>query len=147
MSEVPSPKRVVLVGVDGSPNSVDALRWAAEYAQKTGCELHVCIAYQKWLGVGFDYARLSEERVEQEARHILVHTVQKALGEAGSKGVTHEVKHGNPTEVLVEASRDADLLVVGDRGSGGYKELLLGSVSANCVRQAHCSVVVVRPPG
>jgi len=144
MSENPSPGRVVLVGVDGSPNSVEALRWAAEYAQHVGGELRACIAYQSWLGVGFDRAHISAERVEREARQMLVHTIHKVLGEAGSKGIVCDVKEGNPTEVLVEASRHADLLVVGDRGHDGYKEHLLGSVSDHCIRQAHCSVVVVR---
>jgi nucleotide-binding universal stress UspA family protein len=145
MSENPSRRSVVLVGVDGSPNSVEALRWAADYVHQVGGELHVCIAYQTWLGIGFDYARLSTERVEQETRRILEHTLHEVLGVERSRGIARDVKHGNPTQVLVEASRDADLLVIGDRGSGGYKELLLGSVSENCVRQAHCSVVVVRP--
>jgi nucleotide-binding universal stress UspA family protein len=51
---------------------------------------------------------------------------------------------GNPSEVLIEASREATMLVVGSRGGGGFKGLLMGSVSTQCVHYSHCPVLVVR---
>ena len=56
--------------------------------------------------------------------------------------MTHE---GSPAEILIEASRDADLLVVGSRGLGGFKGLLLGSVSQQCSQHARCPIVIVGP--
>lgn len=133
---------VVVVGVDGSPNSAAALRWAARYATLRGAELHAVIAWENVLGFGF--APISAQALEQEAQQVLERTVNKVLGKEHPLEVVPMVIRGNPTEVLVEAAHDAELLVVGDRGYGGFAGLLLGSVGENCVRQARCSVVVVR---
>lgn len=143
MSEKSGLTPVVVVGVDNSPNSMEALRWAASYVDKVGGELHVVSAYESALGLGFQYAPVNEDKSEHDARVVLEHTLHKVLGEAADR-VVREVTKGDATNVLVEASRGADLLVVGDRGHGGFAGLLLGSVSEHCVRQAHCSVLVVR---
>jgi len=132
----------VVVGVDGSTNSTAALRWAARYAELTGADLHAVTAWENVLGFGF--APIGAADLEREARHVLNRTLKKTFAEEASVEVVTHVTRGNPTAVLVEASRDAELLVVGDRGYGGFANLLLGSVGENCVRQAHCSVVVVR---
>jgi nucleotide-binding universal stress UspA family protein len=83
------------------------------------------------------------DQVEVEARGSL----EKIKGAAPSTaGLTVEWLGvpGNPSEVLIEASRDATLLVVGSRGIGGFRGLLMGSVSSQCVHYSHCPVLVVR---
>jgi nucleotide-binding universal stress UspA family protein len=62
----------------------------------------------------------------------------------GALEIDQVVAHGHAAGVLIERSREADLLVVGTRGHGGFTGMLLGSVSAHCVHHAHCPVVVVR---
>ena len=132
----------VVVGIDGSANSDAALRWAAEYARLIKGELHAVIAWDHLLGFGF--APISREQLEREARHVLRNALERVLGDASPSGVVREVIQGNPISVLVEASKDAALLVVGARGYGGFAGLLLGSVGENCARQAHCPVLIVR---
>lgn len=134
--------RVVVVGIDGSADSLEALRWAARYVEDTGGELHAVTAYENELGFGF--APLSAENHEHEASLVLEHALHKVLGDESSINVVREVVRGHATKVLIDASRNARLLVVGNRGYGGFAGLLLGSVSENCVRHAHCSVLVVR---
>jgi nucleotide-binding universal stress UspA family protein len=68
------------------------------------------------------------------------------LGEAQPLSVTVRAVNGLPAQELIEASRDADLLVVGSRGGGGFARLMMGSVSDQVVRHAHCPVVVVPGP-
>jgi nucleotide-binding universal stress UspA family protein len=133
---------VVVVGIDGSANSAAALRWAGSYATLIGAELHAVIACEGLMG--FAFAPVSTEDLERESRHVLDRTIHKVFGAKPPVRVVKIVDHGNPTAVLVDESRGADLLVVGDRGYGGFAGLLLGSVGGNCVREAHCSVIVVR---
>jgi nucleotide-binding universal stress UspA family protein len=82
-------------------------------------------------------ARSAEDSLEQ--------TLKAVFGADLPSNLTRSVVEGNPGGVLVDRSRDADLLVVGSRGKGGFAGLLLGSVSEKCVRHAACTVVVVRP--
>lgn len=135
-------QRVVVVGVDGSADSIQALAWAANYVEETGRVLHAVTAFEHAMGFGF--AATSLEGLEREARAALEHALSKVLGESPSIEVRREVVQGPARKVLLDASRDAELLVVGTRGLGGFSGLLLGSVSDSCVRHADCSVVVVR---
>lgn len=137
----------IVVGVDGSPSSVDALRWAMRQAHVTGAELRVVSAWS--MPVGFAYpaygAALDDVDWEAEARR----TVDRALGEVADAEhpakVTTRVVNDHPGTVLVAESRDADLLVVGSRGHGTAVGMLLGSVSQHCVHHSECPVVVFRP--
>lgn len=136
---------VVVVGVDGSRASKDVLRWAARQAQLTGAELRAVIAW-RWPTTygwapdysGFDFAA--------DARKTLEEAVTEALGAAPSVPVIINVIEGHPAEVLIDASRAADLLVVGSRGHGAFTGMLLGSVSQHCVQHATCPVLVYRHP-
>ena len=133
---------LVVVGIDGSPNSVAALRWAFRYAVATKARLKAVAASNPHMGFGF--APISIGDFEREAHHTLDRAIKRALGDHPAVPIETEAMHQDAVAALLEASNGADLLVVGDRGVGGFAGLLLGSVSRRCVRQAHCSVVVVR---
>jgi nucleotide-binding universal stress UspA family protein len=136
----------IYVGVDGSPSSQQALRWAARQAELTGDELHALIAWSfpdiyAWAPVdnGIDWAANAQEALEQ--------AISGALDPAAAERVQRHVIQGYPARVLLEAAADADLLVVGSRGHGGFTGMLLGSVSQHAVTHAHCPVVVIRDAG
>jgi nucleotide-binding universal stress UspA family protein len=140
MSDTPR----IVVGVDGSALSMNALEFAIEEAQLRHAELHVTYAYAVMErpvtgSTGHDYY----EQVETEAKEFLEGVVAKAPSTDGLS-VEWLAVPGNPAEVLIEASRDATVLVVGSRGVGGFFGLLLGSVSTQCVHHSHCPVLVVR---
>ena len=143
MTDTPTSSLVV-VGVDGSPEAATALEIAIEEARLRHARLHVTYAYPA-LGApltgstGHDYY----EQTEHEAREVLQHV---AAAGPPTEGLDVEWLGvpGNPAEVFIEASRGASLLVVGSRGLGGFRGLLMGSVSNQCVHHAHCPVLVVR---
>jgi nucleotide-binding universal stress UspA family protein len=169
MTQGRQPKaRRIVVAVDGSTAAHEALTWAYRQAVQTGQILHLVTIYemetsQNPYAASYAYApdsptaaRLSEaESRWREERHGLAQAraermLQDALTtvravEEGTPEVIQEVIAGaRPAEILIERSRDAALLVVGSRGLGGFRELLLGSVSQQCVHHAACPVVVVR---
>nr|WP_083212255.1 universal stress protein [Mycobacterium malmoense] len=136
---------VIAVGIDGSEASKDALRWAANQAQLTSGEVHAVIAWQTPSSYGY-YVDYFDADAAADARKTLQEVVSSTLGESPSVPVTSRVVKGQPAEVLIEASRSADLLVVGSRGRGAFTGMLLGSVSQHCVQHAACPVLVVRAP-
>lgn len=140
----PSTKKPVVVGIDGSPESAEALRWAIDYARPIGATIHAVIAWENMLGFGFVPAGV--QSLENEARATLDRTVDKVLEDEHEPVPTIErfVVRGHSTPALLQASRGARLLVVGDRGYGGFAGLLLGHCGENCARLAECSVVIVR---
>lgn len=135
----------IVVGVDGSPASVAALRWAARQAELTGSSLEATISWEHPVYYGnevlydeqFDWAGL--------ARSALARAVTEA-GTDEAAAFRAFVVEGHPAAVLVDASAGADLLVVGSRGHGGFTGLFLGSVSQYVTAHADCPVVVVREP-
>jgi|SRR5699024_8035429 len=136
-------KRVV-VGVDGSPDSVRALKWGADYARAQGAELLAVSVFEVPVVFGGPYALSGipePDKLEEEARTALSEAVREALGEGAE--VTERVEQGHPARVLVNASRAAQLVVVGSRGRGGFVGLMLGSVSQYCVTHARCPVLVM----
>ncbi len=143
MTDAPSPPLIV-VGVDGSPEAAAALEVAIEEARLRHGVLHVTYAYPA-MGSTLTGSTATDYYVqtEHEARQVL----QRAAASAPStEGLDVEWLGvpGNPSEVLIEASGGASLLVVGSRGLGGFRGLLMGSVSNQCVHHAHCPVLVVR---
>jgi nucleotide-binding universal stress UspA family protein len=132
---------VVVVGVDGSPCSIEALQWAARHAELTGAELLALMAWSLPEIYGY-----TPRDFKGEADKALGDAIEKALGDHPSVPVIAQVVEGHAAEALVEASRDAQLLVVGRHGHGTFTGMLLGSVSQHCVAQAHCPVVVFRTP-
>jgi nucleotide-binding universal stress UspA family protein len=139
----PSAHGRVVVGVDGSPESVKALSWAIEEARLRGLGVRVIYAFpalRTWFG---NTAHEYYPQVEKEAASMFDKTL--AAGPAmDDLDVERAVEPGNPSEVLVNESRGASLLVLGSHGQGSFPGMLLGSVSTHCVHQAHCPVVVVR---
>ena len=131
----------VIVGVDGSESSKEALRWAAEYAGAVGAPLEALTVWDMPITFGW-VASLEEDDPEQGALDALDALVRDVLGEDAQ--VTTKVERGHAAFVLVTASKRAGLLVVGSRGRGGFTGMLIGSVSQYCVQHATCPVVVFR---
>lgn len=145
-SETSEP--VIVVGVDASPSSLDALRWAADQALLTGSRLHVISCWETLETYSLDEADIPNSVFEEQARKRLNVSLTDGLGKSHASIPTEAiVVRGYPAEVLIEASRTAVLLVIGSRGHGGFVGMLLGSVSHHCVAHAHCPVVVVRHEG
>ena len=139
--------RRILVGVDGSPDSLAALAWAVEEARRTGGEIGAVLVYDSglaWIDVGSEYQAPILEQSAMRAKAALHHTLE-GLGIEGSTSVPVRpvVVEGQPARVLVELARDADLLVVGSRGRGDFTGVMLGSVSQRCAGHSPCPVVVV----
>ena len=136
--------RGVVVGVDGSDHAATALRWAHAEAQRRSTELTAMLMWGLFdqhhmdAGASFDPAYCADD-----AREALEHAVLVALGRDESD-VQTSVVNDLPARGLVEASRTAELLVVGARGLGGFRNLLLGSVSHRCLTHSACPTVVVR---
>jgi nucleotide-binding universal stress UspA family protein len=140
-------QELVVVGVDGSAESVAALAWAARYASATGARVQALLAWHYPGVVGEPPVDKVPESVraqtEQEEQATLDEAVAKAVpGEP--TGVEKSIGYGHPAEVLINASTEADLLVVGSHGHRAFTGMLLGSVSLHCVTGAFCPVVVVR---
>lgn len=137
----------VLVGVDGSPNSHKALAWAAAEAADHRADLVVVNVWEHALPPPTGSMSVSERSVpdpNQRTAEDLRREIKEVLGEDPPILVQPHVKQGNPAKVLIDESADADLLVVGTRGHGGFRGLVLGSVSQHVAAYAKCPVTVVR---
>jgi len=139
----------ITVGIDGSDHSIRALEWAAKEAAVRHAPLTVLTVHlvprSGWTGNPVTLPQDSEDlRKEQLAAEEMTLKVTSQLDEAQPEPVTVRAVIGFPSNELVEASRYADLLVVGSRGAGGFARLVAGSVSSQVVQHAHCPVVVVR---
>ncbi len=142
----------IVVGVDGSPQSVDALRWALVEADARHATVEavstwsnpvMADAYGGTAMMGFDAADLVKATTQ-----TLEAAIEAACPDPAKRAeIERVVTEGGAGHVLIERSRGADLLVVGSRGHGGFAGLLLGSVSSQCVHHAHCPVTVIRPAG
>jgi nucleotide-binding universal stress UspA family protein len=138
----------IIVGVDGSEHGERALDWAIEEAKLRGARLNLVSAWHVPVAVygapGF-VPPLSES-VDQTFREVADEVLTAAAERVRAAGVEAEttVRQGQPAEVLVEVAANADMLVVGSRGHGGFTGLLLGSVSAQCAHHAPCPLVIVR---
>ena len=133
---------VIVVGVDGSESSKDALRWAGRQAKLAGAALHVVAAWQFPVDWGWAMTNVESFDPKGQTRRALQATVDEVLGSDADARLL--VVEANPGPALVEAAKEGELLVVGNRGRGQFAERILGSVSEHCVHQATCPVVVVR---
>jgi len=140
--------RSIVVGIDGSETSLLAARWAALEAASRGDALRLVSAWDlPTFGFSFGAAPDSEELVkamQKTAEDNLAQALDLVREITNVIEVSTEAAEGNAASTLLEAARDADLLVVGSRGLGGFRDLLLGSVSEQCANHASCPVVIVR---
>lgn len=136
----------IVVGVDGSPSSREALRWAIRYADLSGGTVDAVMAWHVPSTLAsYPWVSLDETDDLQGSALKALEAVLKAEVEADdSHLVSAEVVNGHPAEVLLHAAAGADLLVVGSRGHGRFAEALLGSVAQHCVHHAHCPVLIMR---
>ncbi|MFI2609583.1 universal stress protein [Kitasatospora sp. NPDC018619] len=137
----------IVVGVDGSPASEQALRWAIDYARAVGGTVHAIAAWEYpafygWAGQGVP--TVESFNPEELAGQTLTETVAKVAGDDAGVRITESVLPGNAAQALLEGAKGAALLVVGSRGLGGFSGVLLGSVSRHLTEHAPCPVVVVR---
>lgn len=142
-----SAKNRIVVGVDGSEPGMAALLWAAGQASALGAQLVVVTA---WIHDGMlDDASLTRALEDARKVHLgeLEAQVEKVLGErAPGLDLLCKAPDGDPAQVLIEESREANMLVVGSHGTGRLHEILVGSVSKACLRHASCPVVVIPAP-
>lgn len=138
----------IVVGVDSSRTSLKALRWAIAEAELRGSELELVHAFPRPELVGMTMVvTLPTDDELREASAQVVAEALEAVGGAGELTVTQRVGAGGPASVLVEAAQDAELLVLGSRGLGGFRGMLLGSVTQQVIAHATCPVVVITPDG
>ena len=143
----------IVVGVDGSPGSKTALKWAMNHARLTGSTVEAVTTWQNpaeyataygWTSAAFEGDSYAATTVK-----VLGDTVAEVTAQMDHPvAVLTQVVEGHPAEALLHAAEGAELLVVGSRGRGTFAAIMLGSVSQNCVQHAPCPVVVVpnRPP-
>ena len=143
MTNSEQPGRIV-VGVDGSELSGLALAWAARQAELTGATMEALTAWHWPQTYGYPLPVGEGYDPKVAAARVLDAAVDRIRLEHPRLEVRTETLEGPASRALVEASKGADLLVLGRRGHGEISGMLLGSVSAYCVAHAHCPVVVVR---
>ncbi|WP_411734014.1 universal stress protein [Paeniglutamicibacter sp.] len=145
----PAPAGSIVVGHDGSNGADDALAMALELAQELKAPVVVSRAWSiataprpaQW---EFGYVPAMEE-FTAAVREELERNVRPIAEKFKTVPITYEPVHAPPAKSLIAISHEARMLVVGTRGRGGLKGMLLGSVSEQCVRHAACPVLVVRP--
>ena len=138
----------IFVGVDGSTHSQTALEWAMREAGIRHAALTVITVHEVAAsGWGGSLEFPADEVMREEERKAVQEAVDQTaaqLGDAAPPEITVQALIGQPAPLLIEASKGADLLVVGSRGSGGFARLLLGSVSTQLTEHAQCPVTIIR---
>jgi nucleotide-binding universal stress UspA family protein len=137
----------IVVGFDGSDSSTDALAWAVRQADLTAATLEVVMTWEWPTSYGWAVPIPDGFDPESDVRKALDIAVAGVLVDHPGLKVNPRLVNGHPAPALVEASKGADLLVVGSRGHGEFVGMLVGSVSEHCVTNAHCPVLVHRVPG
>ncbi len=141
MSEHTPP--FIVAGADGSPPSVEAVRWAEKQARLTGAALRVVTGWEVRPTI-YIVPTYTEADYARDARVVLDQTVAEALGPEPGDHVQKLLCEDRPARALTTAAEQADLLVIGSHGRGELPGMHLGSVASYCVHHAPCPVVVVR---
>ena len=128
----------IVVGIDGSPESWNALDWAATEADRSGAVLEIQTAYEP----GYEF--ITDDEVQRTMGRLVAKAEARVAEVAPRVSITSGTHVVSPAKMLIEASEAADLLVIGSRGLGGFEGLLLGSVSQKCSLHSHCSITIVR---
>jgi nucleotide-binding universal stress UspA family protein len=140
---------VIVAGVDHSEGAKEALRFALEEAKLRQATLRVVHAWRYgYIGAtglegAFPVVGGDIKELRDAAEAALKETLRESIPETETVEIERHVVEGRAAAVLVDESRDADLLVVGSRGHGGFAGLVLGSVSQQCAHHAACPVVIV----
>ncbi len=138
----------IVVGVDGSPSSRAALRWAVRQATLTGGTVDAVLAWEiPMVTQSYGWAPISvaeAEDFEADASKTIAALISEEVEPAHMHLVTTHIVNGHAAQVLLNAASGADLLVIGSRGHGAFAEALLGSVGQYCVHHAHCPVLIMR---
>ena len=136
----------IVVGVDGSEGALRALEFALDEARAHDADVKAVAAWHVPASVyqtGWVPASVDPSDFEQIARRGLDKSLAEAQVSESGVSVTPILREGQAAEVLVAEAHDAELLVVGPRGLGGFKGLLLGSVGQQCAHHASCPVAIV----
>ena len=131
---------LVIVGVDGSDPSLAALKFASEYTQNLKGSLRAISTWNSPVGdAALSLSWSPEENAELELKRVS----REVLGDPLPDWYDLTVREGSAARTLLDESRSADVLIVGNRGHGGFVGLLLGSVSSQCAAHSSCPVIVV----
>jgi nucleotide-binding universal stress UspA family protein len=138
----------IFVGVDGSTGSHRALEWAVREAGIRKAPLTVVTVQQAVVGFfGTTVVYPGDDELTEIARKTALTETEEVLDQVADDSrpasVAVQAVLGVPAEELLKAAVDGDMIVVGSRGAGGFKKLLLGSVSSHAVHHGHCPVVVI----
>ncbi|MHA7985242.1 universal stress protein [Rathayibacter sp. CAU 1779] len=133
----------IVVGVDGSEQSIVALRQADRLSRLLGARIEAVSTWSYPVAMS-PYALSMEPSFEEIAVQALDEALTEAYGSDRPALLTTVVQYGHPAQVLIERSTGAEMLVLGSRGRGGFAGLLLGSVSSECAAHANCPVLIVR---
>jgi nucleotide-binding universal stress UspA family protein len=145
MTRQDQENRRIVVGVDGSPSSTVALRWAIHQAKLTGSEVEAVIVWR--MPTAYDIAPIAPGAVDRErdAEELLDKVLAEFIAVEPDVVIRPTVVQGFAGNELVHAARGAELLVVGSRGHSGLAGTLLGSASQYCAHHAPCPVLIMRP--
>jgi len=139
----------IIVGVDGSGHSQRALEWAMKEAAIRHVPLTVLTVHEAiagWYGGIASYADDPARTLEaREAAQAETDKVLAGLDGPHPDTVTVTAVHGFPVAELISAGQDADMIVLGSRGAGGFARLVMGSVSSQVAQHAHCPVLIIPP--
>lgn len=149
-NEVSEPENRIVVGVEGSGGARAALRWAIKEARHRNAFVDVVTAYSTTYvpaSPDFNYVPLDPIDLEAEVKRMQDSIIDEVLAEVDVEGVEirRRMVRGRAADTLIAESSNAAMLVVGSRGRGGFRGLLLGSVSQQIAQHGSCPVVIVRP--
>ncbi|MEU4424776.1 universal stress protein [Actinoplanes sp. NPDC024001] len=135
----------IVVGTDGTETGTAAVRWAAREAERRRLPLRVVhVLDWDWATSRYDFGGDRFEWARQSAKTVAKDAAMRASAIAPGVEIEFQVPIGHPVTRLLELSKNAELLVLGDRGRGGFGGVLIGSLSRRLAKHAHCPVVVVR---
>jgi len=150
MTDIGSGDHPIVVGVDGSASALHAVRWAAREADRRHVPLrlvHACflmpVRHPRQVAPPLEY----HDAILEQGRHWLDQAAEAARATAPDVQLSTDLRDGVTADVLLRESASAQLIVLGSRGLGGFRELLVGSVSVALSAHARCPVVVIRGPG
>ena len=149
-ADVNEPENRIVVGVEGSGGARAALRWAIKEARHRNAFVDVVTAYSTTYvpaSPDFNYVPLDPIDLEVEVKRMQDSIIDEVLAEVDAQGVEirRRMLRGRAADTLIAESVNAAMLVVGSRGRGGFRGLLLGSVSQQIAQHGSCPVVIVRP--